>query len=125
MKIPANDHWMERRLFHLTLLITLISGLIPWLSATPVITGVVNAANYKDPRLPGASIAPGSIFMVTGTGLGPANIVVAPAAFQSTSLSGTSVKVRQWQNGGRAHVLHLGHPGSRAAALQYTSRRLG
>lgn len=54
---------------------------------------MVNAASYKDPRLPGANIAPGSIFIVTGSGLGPANIAVAPAAFQSTSLSGTSVKV--------------------------------
>jgi uncharacterized protein (TIGR03437 family) len=54
---------------------------------------VVNAASYKDPRLPGASIAQGSIFIVTGIGLGPDNIVVAPAAFQSTSLSGTSVSV--------------------------------
>ncbi len=92
MEIWAN-RWLKPRTFQLTLLLTLISGVIPGLSAAPVITSVVNAASYKDPRLPGALISPGSIFIVRGSGLGPADIVVAPAAFQSTSLSGTSVKV--------------------------------
>ena len=76
---------------HFTLLLTLASGAI--LSAEPVITSVVNAASYKDARLPGAGIAPGSIFVITGSGLGPADISIAPVAFQSSSLSGTSVKV--------------------------------
>ncbi len=93
MGIAASDYWVTPRLLHLALSLTLISGVIPGLSAAPVITGVVNAASYKDPRLPGALISPGSIFIVTGSGLGPANITVATAAFQSTSLSGTSVKI--------------------------------
>lgn len=93
MGIPIDGSRLKPRNFHFALLLTLISGVIPGLTAAPVITGVVNAASYKDRRLPGATIAAGSIFIVTGSGLGPANIAVAQAAFQSTSLSGTSVKV--------------------------------
>ena len=93
MRIPIKGYRPKPRDFHFALLLIFTSAAIPRLSAAPVITGVVNAASYKEPRLPGANIAPGSIFIVTGSGLGPANIAVAPAAFQSTSLSGTSVKV--------------------------------
>ena len=93
MRIPIKGSRLKPRNFHFALLLTLISGVIPGLTAAPVISGVVNAASYKDRRLPGATIAAGSIFIVTGSGLGPANIAVAQAAFQSTSLSGTSVKV--------------------------------
>ena len=63
------------------------------LSGTPVITTVMNAASNVDPSVPNSAIAPGSIFIVKGTGLGPAAISIAPAAFQTTSLSGTSVKI--------------------------------
>jgi uncharacterized protein (TIGR03437 family) len=90
---PTRRYMMKLRVFRVTLLVTLVSGVITGLSAAPVITSVMNAASNKDPRLPGASIAKGSIFIVYGSGLGPANIIIAPAAFQSTSLSGTSVKV--------------------------------
>jgi len=40
-----------------------------------------------------ALLAQGAIFILKGSGLGPADISIAPAAFQSTSLSGTSVAV--------------------------------
>jgi len=92
MRIPINGYRLTPSDFYFALLLILISGTAR-LSAAPVVTGVLNAASYTDPRLPGAGIAPGSIFVVTGTGLGPANLVVAPVAFQSTSLSGTSVSV--------------------------------
>ena len=62
-------------------------------SQTPVITSVVNAASNIVPGLPNAGIAQGAIFVVYGTNLGPSNISIAPAAFQSTSLSNTSVAV--------------------------------
>ncbi len=84
---------MILRAFRVTFLLILVFGLITRLSAAPFITSVMNAASNKDPHLPGASIAKGSIFIVKGSGLGPANISIAPAAFKSTSLSGTSVKV--------------------------------
>jgi uncharacterized protein (TIGR03437 family) len=63
------------------------------LTAAPVITSVQNAASNLTPALPNASLAPGSIFVIKGTGLGPDNIAIAPAPFQSTTLAGTSVSL--------------------------------
>jgi len=71
----------------------LVFAVVPRLSAAPAITKVVNAASNTDPRMPNGGIAQGAIFVVYGSGLGPANIVVATAAFQSTSLSNTSVTI--------------------------------
>ena len=59
----------------------------------PSVTAVVNGASYITPGLPNAGIAQGSIFVVFGSDLGPANISFAPTAFQSTTLSNTSVSV--------------------------------
>jgi uncharacterized protein (TIGR03437 family) len=59
----------------------------------PVITNVVNAASNITAGLPNAGIAQGSIFTIYGSNLGPAAISIAQVAFQSTSLSGTSVSV--------------------------------
>ncbi len=59
------------------------------LSAAPVITSVANAASNTPSALPNGSIAPGSIFVVNGSGLGPANTFTDSNPFQSTSLSGT------------------------------------
>lgn len=56
----------------------------------PAITTVANAASNIGFNYP---IAQGAIFVLYGTGLGPANLTLAPAAFQSTTLSGTSVSV--------------------------------
>jgi hypothetical protein len=123
MRIPIKGYRPKPRDFHFALLLIFTSGAIPRLSAAPVIASVVNAASYTDPRLPGSGITPGSIFIVTGSGLGPANIAVAPTAFQSTSLSGTSVKVTV--NATTVNALmyyNVGNPGGRATALQYTSR---
>jgi uncharacterized protein (TIGR03437 family) len=105
-------------------LLTLTFGVIPGLSAAPVLTSVVNAASYADPLLPGSLIAAGSIFIVRGTGLGPANITVAPAPFQSTSLSGTSVSVTV--NGQTVNALMYYTSATQIAALllQDTHRRL-
>ena len=61
--------------------------------AGPSIASVVNAASYVTPGLPNAGIAQGAIFVVFGSGLGPANIAYAPAAFQTTTLSNTSLSV--------------------------------
>ena len=63
------------------------------LSAAPVVNSVMNAASNLTPVLPNASIAPASIFIVKGTGLGPAAISIDPKPFQNTSLSGTSVSL--------------------------------
>ena len=81
---------MSARIIKVT---TVLSLLLCGVSAAPVVTGVLNAATSKDPNLPNSSIAKGSIFIVKGTGLGPDTLTIAPNPFQSTTLSGTSVKV--------------------------------
>ncbi len=59
----------------------------------PTITSVENAASNNAPGLPNAAIAQGAIFSMFGFNLGPSTLVVAPNAFQSTNLSGTSANV--------------------------------
>jgi uncharacterized protein (TIGR03437 family) len=61
---------------------------------SPSVTAVVNGASYITLGLPNAGIAQGAIFVVFGSDLGPANISFAPAPFQSTTLSNTSVSVK-------------------------------
>lgn len=61
--------------------------------ASPTITNVENAASNNPQGLPNAPIAQGAIFIIQGTDLGPANISIASSAFQSTTLSNTSVAV--------------------------------
>lgn len=72
-----------------------LASMTPRLSAQPSITAVENAASNIVPGSPNAGIAQGAIFIVKGSGLGPANISVAPSGsiFQTTSLSSTSVAV--------------------------------
>lgn len=53
---------------------------------TPTISSVANAASYS------TDIARGSIFVMFGTNMGPASIVVAGAAPLKPELSGTTVK---------------------------------
>src|SRR5450759_4579315 len=67
--------------------------LISQLSAAPAITSVMNAASNLPSLLPNGSIAAGSIFVVKGSGMGPANISIAPNPFQATGLSGTSAAI--------------------------------
>ena len=62
--------------------------------AQPVIGGsAVNSASYRTPGMPGSGVAQGSIFIVFGTGLGPASLVEATAFPLQTTLGGTSVSV--------------------------------
>jgi uncharacterized protein (TIGR03437 family) len=64
--------------------------LIPCVSAAPAITTIANAAGNIGFNSP---IAPGSIFIIKGTGLGPANLTIDPKPFQNTTLGGTSIAV--------------------------------
>jgi uncharacterized protein (TIGR03437 family) len=59
----------------------------------PTVTSVANAASNIAPGLPNSGIAQGAIFLIFGFGMGPTDIAIAPAPFQSTSLSNTSVAV--------------------------------
>ena len=76
-----------------TAIILMVSAAVVQLMAQPTVTAVENAASNLVPGLPNSTIAQGAIMVVYGSGLGPANIVVAPAAFQSTTLSNASVAV--------------------------------
>jgi uncharacterized protein (TIGR03437 family) len=81
------------RVFRLSCFVSLLFAVVPCVSAAPTITSIQNAASNITPGLPNAPLAQGAIFIIKGSGLGPANISFAPAAFQSTSLSGTSVTI--------------------------------
>lgn len=62
--------------------------------ALPVISiPALSAASYRAPGMPGSGIAQGSIFLIFGTGLGPANGAVANTFPLPTTLGGTSVSV--------------------------------
>lgn len=63
--------------------------------AQPVIQpgGAVNAASYRLSGLPGSALAPGSIFLVFGNGLGPDQLVQVQDWPLPTELAGTSVQV--------------------------------
>jgi uncharacterized protein (TIGR03437 family) len=76
--------------FRLACFAFLVSALVPRLSAVPAITSVANAASNITFNSP---VAQGAVFVIKGSGLGPASISVASAPFQSTTLNGTSVTV--------------------------------
>jgi uncharacterized protein (TIGR03437 family) len=59
----------------------------------PMISAIENAATNIPPGLPNAAIAQGSLFVVKGKQLGPANVVVAAAFPLLTSIGGTSIQV--------------------------------
>lgn len=65
------------------------------LAAAPAIKGVYNAASWVPPDLPNSGIAQGSIFTVTGTGLGPATLQQAQSYPLPTTqgLAGTTIQV--------------------------------
>jgi len=73
----------KMRLFSTVLIVASIAA------AAPVIQSLQNAAG----NVPYRSLAVGGIFVIKGTGLGPANISIDPKPFQNTSLSGTSIAV--------------------------------
>jgi len=64
------------------------------LFAQPVVSegGMVNAASSVDPKLPSGAIAQGSLFIIYGARIGPAQLVASPLPWPNT-LSGTSVRV--------------------------------
>lgn len=59
----------------------------------PSISGVTNAASYAHPSLPNGSIAQGSMFIVFGSNMGPANLVQAQTLPLRTTLGNTSIQV--------------------------------
>ncbi len=76
------------------LLIPFAGALTAQIPAIPL-HGVVNAASYAAPGLPGGSIAQGSMFTIFGSALGPAQGVAASAFPLSTTLASVSITVSQ------------------------------
>lgn len=62
-------------------------------AAAPQIGAILNAASYTLPGLPNYGIAPGSMFVVFGTELGPAGLQQASGSPLPPSLGGTSMRV--------------------------------
>ncbi len=89
-KVPLGK-WRSFRLVACLALAALVPA--SRLCAQPTVTAVENAASNLVPGLPNSAIAQGAIMVIYGSGVGPANTVVAPAPFQSGSLSNTSVAV--------------------------------
>jgi uncharacterized protein (TIGR03437 family) len=73
----------------------ILLGCVWPLAAQPVIApnGVMNAASYGAIGPPGSGIAPGSLFVIFGTGLGPATLQQAQAYPLGTALAATSVRI--------------------------------
>jgi uncharacterized protein (TIGR03437 family) len=59
----------------------------------PSLGSIVNAASNVPIGLPNSSIAPGALFVIYGSGLGPANLVQALGFPIPTNLAGTSVQI--------------------------------
>ncbi len=62
-------------------------------SAQPSLLGVFNAASWKPAGFPGQGIALGSMFVITGTGMGPDEIVFPGTLPLQTAIAETSVSV--------------------------------
>ena len=81
---------IQRYVVPLATFLFLVSAAVPRASAAPVITGIADAASNITVGHP---LAPGEVFVIFGSGLGPATLTVAPTAFASTTLAGTSVNI--------------------------------
>jgi uncharacterized protein (TIGR03437 family) len=89
----AHNSGMQLRTLRSLSFLFLLLAVVTRLSATPVVSTVMNAAGNISPTLPNGPLAPGVIFIIKGTGLGPATISISDKPFQNKTLSGTSVKV--------------------------------
>ena len=78
-----------------TLVLALCCCALPSLIAAPSIAalGVKNSASYSNPNFQNGAIAQGSLFVVFGSGLGPAQIQYATNFPLPATLSGTSASV--------------------------------
>src|SRR3954463_14075607 len=62
-------------------------------AAAPQIGAILNAASYTRPGLPNYGIAPGSMFVVFGTALGPSELQQAAGYPYTATLGGRSMRV--------------------------------
>ena len=74
--------------FSLTILFVVLAAFAPQRAAAQA---AVNVASFANPNLPTGALAPGGMFTVFGSGLGPASLVQVGVFPLPTDLSGTSV----------------------------------
>src|SRR4051794_35488597 len=72
--------------------------------------------------MPGSGIAQGSYFVIFGSGLGPANIAIAPSLNFTTSLGGTTVTVSPSAGPAVQCFLYYALDGQVSAILPSTTR---
>ena len=92
----------------------------PTISANP---GVVNAATLIPAGFPNSGVAQGSIFTLTGSGLGPANLVEAESFPLPTTLGGTSIKITVGNTS--VNAIMLGATDAQVAAVLPSSTPTG
>lgn len=71
--------------------VVLLLALISYAWAQPKLDALVNAASFAPAGLPGAEVAPGSLVVLFGTQLGPAQIVHAATLPLPQTLAGTTL----------------------------------
>lgn len=78
-------------------LIAALTLILPSVAAAQTIypRGIVNAASFVSPGLPGGGIAQGSVFAIFGSSLGPTSSPPLTAFPLATMLGGVSIKVSQ------------------------------
>jgi uncharacterized protein (TIGR03437 family) len=88
-------------------------------AAQPVITGVANAASFAVAGQPNANIALGSMFVIFGTGLGPATLtqVSSYPLPASQGLAGTSVNINTVSFAGQANAIMIYTSATQVAAI--------
>jgi uncharacterized protein (TIGR03437 family) len=91
VKIVAGNRGALMRTFRRIIWVLLLAS--SYASAAPSLGGVFNQASWAPAGLPNGDIAQGSMFVVTGTGMGPDAIQHAFSYPLPTNLAGTSVRV--------------------------------
>ena len=88
-------------------------------AAQPVIYGVANAASFAVSGLPNAGIAQGSMFVIFGSGLGPANLtqVSSYPLPSSQGLAGTTVNINTVSFAGQADAIMIYTSANQVAAI--------
>ena len=88
-------------------------------AAQPVIKGVANAASFAVAGLPSSDIALGSMFVIFGTGLGPANLTqVSSYPLPTTQgLAGTTVNINTASFAGQTNAILIYTSATQIAAI--------
>jgi len=90
-----NGHPLQSYPALMRLVFAILAPLTAWAQPYINTNGVVNAASFTPPDLPGGALARGRLFTIFGRQLGPATGVSATSFPLGTTLSGVSIRVFQ------------------------------